>query len=90
MNALIEQMRRELPAILSRKEASRACGGLISVGTLANRDSQGSGPKGRIRLGKKTAYERDAFLDWLLSNLGEHKITKYSRKNAKRGVKSDD
>jgi len=60
---------KECPPLISRSEASRLTGGLISPRTLANLDSLGQGPKNKVRLGKKVAYERQAFLDFLAKRL---------------------
>jgi hypothetical protein len=56
-------------AYVARSEVARFTGGIIQPGTVANLDSIGKGPKGRIRLGRKIAYEVHAFVRWLESRV---------------------
>jgi len=63
----------EMPPVVSRKEAARFTGGLLSPGTLANLDCLGRGPGGKILLGRKVAYERTAFINWLMERLDKAK-----------------
>lgn len=51
--------------IVARTEAGKFTGGLIHPRTLANLDSQGLGPSGRFKVGRKTAYPVNSFIDWL-------------------------
>lgn len=37
----------------------------VAPGTLANADSRGTGPEGRILIGNVVAYPRDALIAWL-------------------------
>ena len=41
---------------VARQEIKRFTGGIINPKYLANLDSQGKGPEGRIRVGRKIAY----------------------------------
>lgn len=41
---------------VAREEIERFTGGLLTAKYLANLDSQGKGPRGRIRCGRKVAY----------------------------------
>jgi hypothetical protein len=50
---------------VARGEVSRFTGGIINPKTLANLDSRGEGPAGRIRVGRKIAYPVQAFIEWL-------------------------
>jgi len=59
----------EMPPLVSRKEAARFTGGMLSPRTLANLDSLGKGPAGRIQIGRKIAYAREAFVGWLLERM---------------------
>jgi hypothetical protein len=52
-------------AFVARSEVSRFSGGLISDRYLANLDSQGAGPPGRVKIGPKVAYPVDALVSWL-------------------------
>ncbi len=51
--------------IAAREQISLFTGGLYSPSYMANIDSQGAGPKGRILIGQKVAYPVDALIDWL-------------------------
>ncbi len=58
-------LQSSLPPVFARKEISRLTGGLISPRHLANLDSAGLGPKGRVRIGRLVGYERDSFISWI-------------------------
>lgn len=52
--------------ILARTDAEKFTGGLIKEKHLANLDSAGKGPAGRIRCGgRKVAYPVTEFIKWL-------------------------
>ena len=51
--------------LVARSEAFNFTGGIIDPSYLANLDSQGRGPQGRIRCGRKIAYPVDQFVEWL-------------------------
>ena len=65
----IENLRKVLPPLITRKSVERHLGGLISARTLANLDSTGKGPYGRVRLGRNVGYSKDEFLSWLADRL---------------------
>ena len=50
---------------LSREEVERVTGGLVTAKYLANLDSDGKGPEGRIHVGRKAAYPVQSVIDWL-------------------------
>ena len=52
---------------IARHEVERFTGGIINPRTLANLDSKGEGPKGRVRVGRKIAYPVPNFIEWLES-----------------------
>ena len=52
-------------AYVSRQEARKFSGGIISEKSLANLDSQGLGPAGRLRVGKKVVYSAASLVTWL-------------------------
>jgi len=52
-------------AVVARYKVGEFTGGLVSPGTLANEDSQGTGPAGRFQIGNKTAYPIDSLISWL-------------------------
>lgn len=64
-NSILIKLQSDLPPVLARKDISRLTGGLISPRSLANLDCAGLGPKGRVKIGRLTAYERDSFVSWL-------------------------
>ena len=51
--------------IVSRDAVEEFTGGIINSKTLANLDSKGIGPEGRIRIGRKIAYRVKPFIQWL-------------------------
>lgn len=66
-----EELRNSLPIIFARSEVGRLTGGIIQPGTMANLDCLGKGPAGRFLIGGKICYERELFIDWLLSRVKE-------------------
>jgi len=48
-------------------QLDRFSGGLINSRTLANEDCRGTGPQGRIRVGRKVAYPVQSLIAWLKS-----------------------
>jgi hypothetical protein len=42
-------------------------GGILNARTLANADCLGTGPKGRVRVGRKVAYPVDSLINWMKS-----------------------
>jgi hypothetical protein len=54
-------------AFVARTEAEKFTGGLIGEKYLANLDSAGKGPAGRIRCGRKIVYPVNEFIKWLES-----------------------
>lgn len=55
--------------LVARREFARFSGGIYAPGTLANADSLGRGPEGRVRIGKNTAYPTDKAAAWLYSRV---------------------
>jgi hypothetical protein len=43
-------------SFVARSEVSKFSGGILHPRTLANLDSQGGGPTGRVKIGNKVAY----------------------------------
>ncbi|UTF49405.1 hypothetical protein NLA06_12645 [Desulfomicrobium sp. ZS1] len=69
-----EDLKRELlaalPAVFVRQQVKELTGGMIDGRTLANRDSDGTGPGGKVKMGKtKVGYLREPFIDWFLNRL---------------------
>jgi hypothetical protein len=52
-------------AFVAREVSKEFTGGLVSPKSLANLDSQGEGPAGAIRCGRKVIYPVKSFIEWL-------------------------
>ncbi len=52
---------------VAREKIGEFTGGIITPKTLANLDSIGDGPQGRITVGRKVAYPVTALITWLES-----------------------
>jgi hypothetical protein len=66
METLFSELAAKWPsAFVARTEIEKFTGGLVNVKTLSNRDSQGTGPSGRIRCGRKVVYPVNEFIKWL-------------------------
>ena len=53
--------------LVARSEVSRFSGGTLNAKTMANHDSAGTGPRGRVRIGRKVAYPISSLIEWLES-----------------------
>ncbi len=63
---VFDQMADNWPSeIIARTEIKLFTGGLINPNYIANLDSRGEGPSGRIKSGRKTCYQKRAFVNWL-------------------------
>ena len=68
MKTTFENMAERWPsALVSRQQVGAFTGGVLSERYLANLDSKGLGPAGRIRIGRKVAYPVPEFVKWLES-----------------------
>lgn len=66
METLFQELAAKWPsAFVARTEAEQFTGGLIGEKYLANLDSAGKGPAGRIRCGRKIVYPVTNFIKWL-------------------------
>jgi hypothetical protein len=54
---------------VARSRVPDFTGGLLSVGTMANRDSDGTGVKGAFRIGRQVCYPVDSLCEWLIKRL---------------------
>jgi hypothetical protein len=52
-------------SVVARTEIKQFTGGLVNEKYMANLDSQGAGPPGRMRCGRKIAYPVDGLVEWL-------------------------
>lgn len=66
---MLDVIEKQLPPVFDRKTASRLLGGILSPKTLSNADATGTGPTVKIKIGKKIAYEREAFIEWLKNRI---------------------
>ena len=51
--------------LVARSEVSRFSGGTLNSKTMANHDSNGTGPRNRIRIGRKICYPVSSLIEWL-------------------------
>lgn len=50
---------------VAREEVKRFSGGILHPKTMANHDSNGSGPEVRLRVGRKVMYETKSLISWM-------------------------
>ena len=55
-------------SIVARESVTKFSGGVLNSKTLANKDADGTGPRERIRIGRKIAYQVDVLIEWMLEN----------------------
>ena len=69
MQTMFSELAEKWPsAWVARTEIRKFTGGMIGEKYLANLDSAGLGPKGRVRIGgRKIAYPVQAVVSWLES-----------------------
>lgn len=72
---LIEAWCAQLPPVISRKRLDWFLGGIVSRKNIANLDSAGEGPQGRILVGRETVYNTHDLLVWLAQTRGFKKLT---------------
>lgn len=48
-----------------QKQLDKFSGGLLNARSLANSDSLGTGPKNRVKFGRKVAYPVDSLIEWM-------------------------
>ena len=64
----LQKLKERWPsAIVSRSKVGEFSGGLLNPKSLANADSLGVGPAGRIRVGRLVAYDVDRLIMWMES-----------------------
>lgn len=77
--SFFDALSTNLPPVFTREEASQMMGGIFSPKTLSNFDASHSGPRLKLKIGKKVAYEKNDFLQWL-----RHKLYNKEQYNVKR------
>ncbi len=55
----------QLPPVIARKSIRKIFGGAVSIGTLANADSKGTGPKVKFNVGRDIVYPTIYLLEWM-------------------------
>ncbi len=62
-----EDLKNHWPSTLvARQSIGEFSGGILNPRTMANLDSRGEGPKGRVRTGgRKIAYDVEELISWL-------------------------
>jgi hypothetical protein len=69
-HALRAQLMAACPPIISRQEVGRITGGMVHPRTMANLDSAGQGPAGKVSMGRtRVGYLREPFIDWFVNRL---------------------
>jgi hypothetical protein len=69
ISSLREEFLRRFPPLVPRNKVAALTGGLVSSKTLANKDSQGLGPRQRVKFGGKVCYPREALVEWILKQI---------------------
>jgi len=70
LEELREQLLKALPLVFVRQQVKELTGGMIDGRTMANLDSKGEGPGGKVSMGKtKVGYIREPFVDWFVGRL---------------------
>ena len=59
-----DALAKEMPALIARAHLPRY-GWPFAVGYMANLDSEGRGPEGRLLVGRKVVYPRAQLIQWL-------------------------
>ncbi|MFC1779575.1 hypothetical protein ACFLZU_04495 [Thermodesulfobacteriota bacterium] len=49
----------------NQSQLDKFSGGILNARTLANADCLGTGPKGRVRIGRKIAYPVNSLIEWM-------------------------
>ena len=52
-------------SIVARDQIREFTGGALGPGRIANLDSEGKGPPGRMKIGRKIAYPVNELVEWL-------------------------
>lgn len=67
-NFNLDSLANSWPAPLvarDQRQLDKFSGGILNARSLANADCLGVGPKGRIKFGRKVAYDKYALVEWL-------------------------
>lgn len=70
MHCTFAQLAEKWPSThVARHKVGEFSGGLVHPRTLANHDSAGTGPAGRVRIGRHVGYEVQSLIEWMESRL---------------------
>lgn len=70
LEQLKTQLLETMPPVFVRQQVRGLTGGMIDGRTMANLDSLGLGPAGKVKMGKgKAGYIREPFVDWFIGRL---------------------
>ena len=62
----LEAMIKRWPsALVAREKVGEFSGGVLHPRTMANADSLGEGPPGRMKMGRKIFYRAEDLADWI-------------------------
>lgn len=73
---ILKELAREMPPLIARRKVSEFTGGSVAPHTLANADAMGTGPTGKIQVGRNVAYTRESLLAWLEARIDGEKSAK--------------
>ncbi len=72
MNDLIKRIKENYKSpFVARDRLAEVTGGVINPRTMRNRDCQGTGIRGRFKIGRKVAYPIEEVINWLIENSAE-------------------
>lgn len=86
LDELFEQLKERWPSsIVARKDMPKFSGGLVSAGTCANADSEGTGPEDRFYLGRSAAYGVNSAIAWMKKRIKTDRLPAVDRTNRGHG-----
>ena len=66
IKASLQALKESWPSpFVAREQVSKFSGGTLNPRTLANHDSQNTGPKDRVRIGRKIVYPVASLVEWM-------------------------
>lgn len=67
-NSIFASLKEKWPSqLVAREKVSEFSGGVLHPRSIANADAQGTGPRGRIRVGRKVVYPVTELIEWMES-----------------------
>ncbi len=72
MHDIIQRIKEKCKSpFIARDRLAEVTGGVINPRTMRNRDCQGTGIRGRFKIGRKVAYPVEEVINWLIENSTE-------------------